>query len=288
MRALNYQLKQLCKYNRDGSYATQSNRHKTLQKMANDLHDLGYRRMEAKSLKTKHVDALIKKYIDEGLSTGTLKNRLSHLRWWAAKINKQNVVSRDNDYYGIGKRELVASNSKAQILDYDKLNGITDPYVKMSLELQAAFGLRREESIKFIPQLADRGDHIHLKSTWCKGGKERVVPIRTDAQQEVLNRAKLLAGKGSLIPSHRQYVQQMRVYEKQVLKAGLSGMHGLRHSYAQNRYQELTGWPAPACGGPANKQLTQEQREADLKARLVISKELGHEREQITATYLGR
>ncbi len=65
-------------------------------------------------------------------------------------------------------------------------------------------------------------------------------------------------------------------------------MHSLRHAYAQTRYQQLTGWPAPACGGSTSKRLTPKQRQTDLKARLIISKEMGHTREQITATYLGR
>jgi aminoglycoside phosphotransferase (APT) family kinase protein len=54
------------------------------------------------------------------------------------------------------------------------------------------------------------------------------------------------------------------------------------------RYRELTGWAAPAAGGPRSKDLTPEQRELDREARLTISAELGHEREQITAVYLGR
>ncbi|HNG81574.1 MAG TPA: hypothetical protein PLW24_19030, partial [Burkholderiaceae bacterium] len=54
------------------------------------------------------------------------------------------------------------------------------------------------------------------------------------------------------------------------------------------RYRELTGWPAPAAGGPRSRDLTPSQREADREARLTISEELGHEREQITAVYLGQ
>ena len=65
-------------------------------------------------------------------------------------------------------------------------------------------------------------------------------------------------------------------------------MHGLRHAYAQQRYEELTGWKSPAAGGPTCKLLTQEQRDQDRKVRLIISRELGHEREQVTAVYLGR
>ena len=158
----------------------------------------------------------------------------------------------------------------------------------MSLELQQAFGLRREEAMKFQPSFADRGDHLVLKASWTKGGRERIIPVRTEAQRDVLNRARRLAGLGSLIPSNRNYGQQMRVYEGNTLRAGLSQMHGLRHAYAQNRYEELTGWKAPAAGGPDSKSLTREQRELDREARLTISRELGHEREAVTAAYLGR
>ena len=120
----------------------------------------------------------------------------------------------------------------------------------MSLELQQAFGLRREEAIKFIPSYADRGDHIQLKPSWTKGGKARTIPVRTEAQRQVLDRAHQLAGKGSLIPSTKNYRQQLRIYEAETARAGLSKMHGLRHAYAQTRYEELTGWKSPAAGGP--------------------------------------
>ena len=83
MRTLNYQLKQLCRNNRDGSYATQAMRSRILDQVANQLHDLGFRKLQAKSLKQKHVLALIKLWEQQGLSIGTRRNRLSMLRWWA-------------------------------------------------------------------------------------------------------------------------------------------------------------------------------------------------------------
>ena len=158
----------------------------------------------------------------------------------------------------------------------------------MSLELQAAFGLRREEAIKFIPSYADRDDTLVLKDTWTKGGKARELPIRTEKQREVLKRAHQLAGRGSLIPADRTYIQQLRVYEGHTARAGLSKLHGLRHAYAQQRYEELTGWPRPAAGGPTRSTLTVGQKTNDTEARLTISHELGHEREAVTAIYLGR
>ena len=79
----------------------------------------------------------------------------------------------------------------------------------------------------------------------------------------------------------------MRTYERNTVKAGLNKNHGLRHGYAQARYEELTGWPCPAVGGPERKRLTPEQREADTVARETISRELGHARISIVAVYCG-
>ena len=116
----------------------------------------------------------------------------------------------------------------------------------------------------------------------------RTVPLRTTEQRALLDEVKALARGGALIPPQRNYVEQLHRYERQLRTAGFAKLHGLRHAYAQTRYLELTGWPAPVAGGPATKTLSNEQRALDREARETISRELGHARENITATYLGR
>ena len=256
--------------------------------MANQLHELGYRGMSSHSLAPKHVEVLVRHWLDKQVAAGTIKNRMAAFRWWARKVNKQNVVARSNSHYGIPNRVFVTGISKAKSVSAMQLDKVRDEHVRMSLELQQAFGLRREEAIKFMPAYADQGDHLVLKPSWTKGGKARAIRIKTDDQRQLLDRAHKLAGKGSLIPSSRNYRQQLRIYEGHTRRAGLSRLHGLRHAYAQRRYQELTGWQAPAAGGPASRSLAREQRQQDREARLIISRELGHEREQIVATYIGR
>jgi len=286
VRDLNHQLKQLCRRNRDGSHATQRDRERMLSLIAEQLHVLGFRGMNARSLKPKHVEGLLNHWRTEHLSIGTIKNRLAAMRWWAQKVDRQNVIARSNEHYGIPERRLVSDGSKAKTVNATDLAKVRDPYVRMSLELQRAFGLRREEAIKFSPSVADQGDHLLLKASWTKGGKARTIPVRTQDQRQVLNSAHRLAGRGSLIPSHRNYRQQLRVYERHTANAGLSRLHGLRHQYAQDRYEEMTGWKAPAAGGPRTRALSAEQRALDRRARLTISQELGHEREAITSVYL--
>lgn len=288
MKDLNYQLMKLCKANRDGSFSTQATRRRILDRIANQLHELGYKHMQAKSLKPKHVEALVSLWKDQDLSIGTLKNLLSGLRWWARHVGKDDMIPKDNNAFDIGRRSQVAEESKAWELKETQLERISDPYVRLSLRLHAAFGLRREEAIKFRPNYAIKNDHIKLKASWTKGGRARTVPILNDEQRVLLGMVKALAKGGALIPPNKNYEKQLHRYDRQIRDAGIMNPHGLRHAYAQQRYEELTGWRAPVAGGPATDLLTNDQRALIMKARVMISRELGHDREDISATYLGR
>jgi hypothetical protein len=288
MRELNYELKQMCERNRDGSYGKKDARERILSQIATQLHQLGFKHLSADSLKPKHIEALVAHWQAENLSPGTIKNRMCELRWWAEKVSKENVIAKSNDHYAIDKRIYVTNASKARSLETTALQLVTDPYSAMSLRFQEHFGLRREESIKIRPRQADAGDHLVLQASWTKGGRARDVPILTQEQRVVLNEAKEFATKGSLIPADLMYVNQLKRFEYQCGKAGIDHVHGLRHLYAQRRYLDITGRHCPAAGGLCSKQLTSEQKKLDREARLRISLELGHEREQITAIYLGR
>lgn len=285
MRDLNYGLKRLVHGSREGSHGTRAARENILLQAANTLHELGYRKLRPEGLKPKHVEALVAHWHSQELSPGTIKNRLSHVRWWASKVGKPAVVARDNSHYQVQRRTYVTGEDKSRKLDAERLAKITDHHSRMSLRLQAAFGLRREEAIKFSPSYADKGDKILLKASWTKGGKPREIPVRNQDQRQLLNEIRKFAGQGALIPANKNYYQQLRTYERNTIKAGLDKNHGLRHAYAHTRYQELTGWKCPAAGGPKRRALTPEQRTIDNDARQIISRELGHERAAIVAVY---
>lgn len=288
MREFNYELKQLCRRNRDGSYGTRADRERILDLIANQLHEMGFRHMHATSLKAKHVAALVARWHAEQIAPGTFKNRMAQLRWLAEKNGTPKIIAPSNDAYGISDRVYVTNVSKAIELDLERLARISDPHTQMSLRLEWAFGLRRKESIMIRPAWADRGDRLVLKDSWTKGRREREIPIRNAEQRQVLDEAKQFAGNGSLIPKAMRYVEQLKRFETQCNKVGIHHVHGLRHHYAQERYRELTGWECPANGGPKSKALTPEQKLIDREARMTITHELGHGREQVTAQYVGR
>lgn len=285
-------LSEILQHNKEGSFATYNNRSERLKSAVNELKDMGYQLKNVRNLKQKHIKALVQSWKDRGLSIGTIKNKMSDLRWLSRKIDNPRIVERDNKAYGIDNRKYVRNDINiAKKLENADLNKITDKNVQLSLRLQSAFGLRREEAIKFQVGYADKGDKIELKDSWCKGGRAREIPVRTDEQRQLLDEIKQHCKENSqksLIPSDQSYKQQLKSYEYQTAKVGLNKNHGLRHQYAQNRYKELTGRDCPKNGGLTSRQLTPEQRMEDNLARIEISEELGHSREAITAVYLGR
>lgn len=286
MQPLNFHIKQICKRNADGSFTTRAQRESQLHKFANQLHQLGYRGIKHPgNLQPKHVFALIDHWRGSGLSNGTQKNHLAAIRWLAEKSANTKLLQKTNAQWGVERRRLSTLN-KALVFEPEQIRSIADPHVQMSARLQAAFGLRREEAMKFVPLVADKGDKIWIRPSWAKGGRAREIPIRTAEQRQVVEEARVFAGGGSLIPPDKTYREHMRVFETQMRRAGLGHSHGARHCYAQTRYAEITGF-SPPNNDSSQEKLSDEKRSLDHAARQIISRELGHERIAITRVYLG-
>ena len=159
----------------------------------------------------------------------------------------------------------------------------------MSLRLQAAFGLRRGRSIKIRrvgrPWRPDRRSG-HVDQRWAA----REIPIHQMRTAPGPRReAKALAGRGSLIPAERSYVEQLRRFRVSVRR-------GRRAPHPRPSPPSVRADPLPradrmaGAGGRWADRETSRPRsaKADREAGSRSSEELGHEREQITAVYLGR
>lgn len=290
---LKNELDELCKKFRTGSHATQANRRAMLHLFSDQLASIGFNTytMRATDIKGKHINRLIEFWRREGLSAGTIKNRMSVLRFWAEKVGNPGAI-KDNNTYKLEKRVYVTNENKSVSLKELDLSQI-DQNIAQSLRLQDAFGLRREESMKFQPVFAldgqkiDSAKYIRIKGSWAKGGRPRTIPITNEKQRNELRNAyaRAVENGGSLIPKEKSYVSHMSFFEKVTSALGVGQTHGLRHGYAQDRYFELMGFQCPAVGGV--RELTAEEKEKDAVIRLQISEELGHSRINITSTYLG-
>lgn len=270
-----------------GSFVTRDQRVRGMLAMAQELGELGYKLPGAHSLKPKHVDALVTHWKGKGLSDQTIRNRLAWVRSLGEAINKPGLVPNLNEGFGLAERGRGTKN-RATPLTQDDLARVPDERVRLALKLEAAFGLRREEALKMRPAVADLGNRLALRASWCKGGRYREVPLTHPKQRALLDEVKELVGDGSLINPGANYKKGVKRYERMLVQGGIGNAHKYRHAYAQWRYKVLTGWACPLAGGPTCDRMTAAQERRDRSARMQISHEMGHGRLDVTDTYLGR
>ncbi|MBJ6137939.1 integrase domain-containing protein [Marinobacter litoralis] len=152
------------------------------------------------------------------------------------------------------------------------------------------FGLRVKEATlldyKQSLQQALSDGYIDIR-LGTKGGRPRRIPITAPDEQipALRSGAKIQGDHFSLIPpdmTWKKFRENEIVKTRAVLKSnGIASIRDLRAAYACQRYQNETGKPAPVMGGRATK-------EADEKARTIIAEELGHNRTNVTNSYLGK
>ena len=123
-----------------------------------------------------------------------------------------------------------------------------------------------------------------------KGRRERFIPILSAAQREAVEFAKSVAMRenDSVSDRTRDLKQAIRRARYVMERLGITQRdlhvvpHGLRHQYAGERYEALSGPAPPVAGG------SRIDKALDKEARLTIAEELGHGRTQITNAYVGK
>ena len=294
LRSAKFSINELVKQTKGHSFASQADMRHMLFRCIKDLHELGFKVGHIKGLQAKHIPVLVEHWKAQGKNPATIKNYMSKLRKTAQLLDNPKLIKPDNAAYNIDNRSYAPLHNKA--IHHINLATCTDAHIRLSLEGQALFGLRREESMKFTLSEALQGNTLNIMPSWTKGGIGRVLDIITPEQREWLKKIAGLVKPGeSLIPPDRTYRQQLSHYQAQTVQMGLCKLHGLRHAYAQRRYRELTtefdqnkrGLISPIEGGKLYKDMTAYEKTLDRKARQIISRLLGHSRINVVKIYLG-
>ncbi|KTC76161.1 hypothetical protein Lbir_0230 [Legionella birminghamensis] len=292
LKSAQYSINECVKNIKGYSFASKADMRHMLNRCIKDLHEQGYKLGHLNGLKPKHIYILVDLWKAQGKSTATIKNYMAKLRKVGVLLDKPHLVKPGNDTYQINRRSYVPTYNKA--IHQNDFSKCTDPLIRLSLEAQSLFGLRREESIKLIVSEAWQGNSLKIKPSWTKGGIGRTLNINDEQRQWLSKTMEQISAGQSLIPKDRTYKQHLGHYQKQLKLMGLSKCHGLRHAYAQRRYRELTQQfdphnrlICPIDSGIPSRQLRGIELEWDRRAREIISRELGHSRMAITKTYLG-
>ncbi len=290
-----FQIKQLMKYNRDGSPDRQKTRFNNLMRCINQLNKRGYgKRWDIHKWGKKEVNRLVEDWRIQKLSHRTIANRMIDIRWLADKVGRLNLIPSNKDIgCGLRKNEPNYGTNKAKIIDYEKINKLGEREKLITL-LRSEFGLRTEEACKFSHDYATqkRNKFIELKGSWCKGGRPRQIEIVTPKQVALLNMIQKFQAREnekSMIPKNKTFKAYYRSYNQARFNQEIAG-HGLRHSWAQNRFEQVSGGiKAPHAGGAKYCDLSVEGKKFWDAAANKVNQELGHgkHRQDITATYIG-
>lgn len=282
------------------SHETQEARKEHLTLAMRELRALGYKLESPYNLKQRHVQALAKSWESGGLSSSTIANRLSSLRALSSWIGKPGMVQKSVDYVrnpdSVQRMQATTEDKSwsAAGLNIDAMIGLIEQYdarVGLMVRLMKAFGLRRKEAVMFRPWKADLGLAIRVRDG-TKGGRERVIPLETAEQRELLELAKSrVNGVNDHIGFPELNLEQAirRVYyvfEKFGLtKRGLGvTAHGLRHEHLNNLYEAITGVPSPVRTTSVTATIDRHVHDV---ARARVSQEAGHNRLNISNAYIG-
>jgi site-specific recombinase XerD len=284
-------------------------------RFVDELKDLGFGVTKFENLTNKHVGSVVTSWIDKGLQNSTIKSYLSGVRA-VAEFYGNNRIHKDNSEFGVGQRDTVSNNGDKAVPDsvFDEVKNVLKDIEKngdreagrvlAQINLQREFGLRREESYKFNPDrdiLKNGNVFIHAGT---KGGRERLIigPLTDRQKQAVEHVRQYITRRGSSIPERMREEQWRSKYDRLIRKAGLTRAgkgytsHGLRHRFAHERYEQLSGMKPPCKF--ERKQDFQEYarqiagldwRKVHSDACQILKSELGHgaERLDVIGKYIG-
>lgn len=271
-------------------------------------------RIDPRSLRTRHIEFAVKRWLERGLTIATIHTYLSHLRVLSEWIRKPGLVRPPTHYEGLfeaGKRSIVATRDRSWTGNGVDANAVIakvfemDERVGLQLQICRAFGLRVKEAIMLRPRadvinagqalaidpslatpVVDRYLVVHRGT---KGGRERLVPIDSPSKEAAIAAAVAATSNESshmgrndrsLLQSYRRYYYVLDACGVTAKDLGVTS-HGLRHEYAADVYADVSGQPAPIRGGDV------PDKPSDDRARLTVARQLGHGRKQIASAYLG-
>lgn len=310
-------VKDLCqrdKAKHTGAQGTRAKREGILADFARKIEkEFGLRRAE--NLKPKHIVYVVAEWKKEGYRVGTLQNKMSSVRYLCREILHKAEIVPTNKELEIGKRTTNYNSDKGWTPSKELLSEVPQ-YANLHLRLMRELGLRFEEALKFRPEENVQSDgriHIHygtkgdrdrdIKVSDENRGYARDLDLASDRQKQLISELsaylKSMGAQSISLGLKDKYVQSKNhmyyIYSRHGItkEDGNRTPHGLRHQYAQDRYHEMTGLKPPCWFNTQEERReyratwSKEQSEMDLKARQLVSNELGHNRLNVVKNYIG-
>lgn len=280
---LKNQIDKIHRHNRQGSYETRRRYYQANDRFCRFLAtEFGVQKFE--NISNKHLDAYIFNMQERNLAPATIKNELASIRFFHDKCTNPRYTLKENDAFNLKKRQFGGVDRSWSDGEYKTFLELCNKYNRLDIQCVAVLGretgLRLHEAMRLDRNAANKAIMSGKLVVKGKGGKVREVPINNNVKNYLNNYI------DNYNPSNKLFVEE---FEKTHLKIKQvqnfivrhrdkfqeadrevnRTFHGLRHSYAQERYTEFK-----VAG--LN----------EYEARKGVSELLGHERDEVTRIYL--
>ena len=279
------QLDKLARHNRQGSFRTKERYYEACKRFCAFLADT-YHLQKLENISGKHLTSYVLHMQGSGKSASTIKTDLAAIRFFHDKMGRPKYQLPSNDELAVEleRRRFGGVDRTWSNVEFNKMLGkalAEDRYdYILALYLARYAGLRIHECFRMDTAAAGRALRENAITIKGKGGKVRTVPINEQialALRKQLERTerghKLLVPDG--VPTDRAiaalqfFIMRHRDEVQDPGSDRPMTFHGLRHTYAAEKYRELTSSGMGA-----------------LDAHFAVSRLLGHERPDVTNIYL--
>jgi site-specific recombinase XerC len=303
--------------NLSGSYKTVYNHRLEATRFVEQLRSNGYGVQKWENVNNKHVASVVNSWKEKGLNDKTIKEYLSGVRAVASAYENGKISSSNADFgleRGTSTPQGIDKSANEQVYRevVDKLSqsdNINEQRLSVQIEYMRELGLRAEEARKLNALHAERqyspnGQQYIRITDGTKGGKERWVPVSERAAAALKKGAELQKATGTrnLMDPRMTERQWERFSYKTARSLGMRrenhcSFHSLRHSFAQELFQQTAGFAAPAKFASkeefqqaAAKAAGEYWRDRYETACRSVESALGHgsNRSDIRGTYIGR
>lgn len=263
----------------------------------------------------RHVVALVAYWANErGQKAATITTKLSALRKYCELIGKAGAIPVRDELYEVLESKGVdrAALKRVQVLEGSKswkaagvdayafIEAVAaeDPHEALLFELELCLGLRVNEALSFRPRESERLNGV-MVNLGTKGGMGRFVPYMKNPelaarQRDVMARAIRWAeqhpkgemgyARMSIQEARAKYYSVLRKHGVNKKTLGVSS-HGLRHQFAADMFEDITGHRPPAEGQESSGWFKENRALVD-HAYKQVSEALGHWRKDISKAYL--
>ena len=279
------QLDRIFRHNRQGSVHTKRRYYEAMKRFCAYLADV-YHLQKLSNISGKHLVSYVIYLQDTGKSASTIKPDLAAIRFFHDKMSNPKYRLHTNAELAVElERRFIGGTDRTwSMTEFNKMLGkalAIDRYdFILALYLARYAGLRIHECFRIDTAMAERALRENAITIKGKGGKVRTVPINEQiaiAMRKQLERTP--RGHKLLVPddmptdraiNHLQFfIMKHRDEVRDVDSDRPMTFHGLRHTYAAEKYQELV-----------------DSGKGPLDAHFEVSRLLGHERPDVTNIYL--